>query len=572
MMTKKIIALIMAMVLCLGLAACASGETPTVTTTAPTADTQPTVLATEPAAQGEELVILYTNDVHNAYQRGTEDNADRMGYAALAAYAKALEAEGSTVVLVDGGDAIQGEAVGTLSKGAYLVDIMNEVGYDIAVPGNHEFDFGMDTFLDLANNKANYQYVSCNFTDLRTGETVFQPYVVKEFDGVKVAFVGISTPETFTKSTPTYFQDEEGNYIYGFAEGNEGQDLYECVQNAIDQAKLEADYVICVGHVGTDPASSPWTSTEIIANTTGMTAFLDGHSHSVINGETVTDKDGNTVVVCSTGTKLTAIGELRLNLADGTATASLVTGLTEDDPDVLAYTNDIAAQFEELLASVVATSELELVVNDPETDERIVRSQETNLGDLCADAYRSLLGADIGLVNGGGVRDVIHAGDVTYGDIIAVHPFGNVACLVEVNGQQILDALEMAYRLVGEGECGGFLQVSGLTCEVDTSIPSSVVLDDKENFVEVSGDRRVFNVMVNGEPIDPEAAYTVASHNYMLKDGGDGFTMFIGSPVLQDEVMIDNQVLITYIQETLGGVVSAEQYGDPYGEGRIVIH
>lgn len=569
MMSKKIIALVMALVLCLGLGACAGNSSDPTSAPSTIPGTEP---VTEPAAEAGELVILYTNDVHNAYQRGTEDKADQMGYAALAAYAKSLEAEGKTVVLADGGDAIQGEAVGTLSKGAYLVDVMNEVGYDFAVPGNHEFDFGMENFLDLARNKANYQYLSCNFVDLRTGEPVFDAYAVREYDGVKVAYLGICTPETFTKSTPTYFQDGEGSYIYGFAEGNNGQDLYDCVQAAIDSAKAEgADYVIAVGHLGTDPASTPWTSSEVIANTTGLTAFLDGHSHSVIEGETVADKDGNQVVVCSTGTKLTAIGQLTLNLADGSAKAALITGLTGDDGDIQTFTDGIAAQFEDLLAEVVATSEVELVIADPETEERIVRSQETNLGDLCADAYRTLLGADIGLVNGGGVRDVIHAGNVTYGNIIAVHPFGNAACLVEASGQQILDALEMAYRFVGEGECGGFLQVSGLTCTIDTGVPSSVVLDEKENFVEVSGERRVKDVMVGGEPIDPEKTYTVASHNYMLKSGGDGFTMFLGCNVLQDEVMIDNQVLITYIQETLGGVVTAEQYGDPYGAGRITI-
>lgn len=571
MKKMKFIALVLALVMCLSLAACGKQEPQTPSTTAPTAATvEPTVAPT--AADHGELVILYTNDVHNAYQRNDEEG--RMGYAALAAYRDQLEKDGKTVILVDGGDAIQGEAVGTLSKGAYLVDIMNEVGYDLAVPGNHEFDFGMDTFLELAENRANYRYISCNFVDLRTGEPVFDAYSIEEYNGVKVAFVGICTPETFTKSTPTYFQDGDGNYIYSFAEGNDGQDLYDCVQKAIDDAKTEgADYVVCVGHVGTDPASSPWTSSEIIANTTGMTAYLDGHSHSVIEGETVTDKDGNAVVLCSTGTKLTAIGEVHIDLNTGAASASLVSGLTEDDAEILSYTDSIAAQFEELLNEVVAQSETDLVIYNPDNaEERIVRVRETNLGDLCADAYRTLLGADVAFVNGGGIRDTIKAGDVTYGNIIAVHPFGNSACLVEATGQQILDALEMAYRLVGEGECGGFLQVSGLTCEIDSSIPTSVVLDEKENFVEVAGERRVSNVKIGGEDIDPEKTYTVASHNYMLKNGGDGFNMFMGNKILQDEVMIDNQVLITYIQDTLGGVIPADVYGDPFGQGRIVIH
>ena len=179
-----------------------------------------------------------------------------------------------------------------------------------------------------------------------------------------------------------------------------------------------------------------------------------------------------------------------------------------------------------------------------------------------------VLGADVAFVNGGGVRADIPAGDITYGQILSVHPFGNMACLMEVTGQQVLDALEMSSRDV-PNECGGFLQVSGLTYEINGGVESSVVVDDKGSFVEVAGERRVQNVLVNGEPIDPEATYTLASHNYMLKSGGDGTCMFQDCPVLIDESMLDNQVLINYITGTLGGVVG-EEYAAPYGQGRIV--
>ena len=242
------------------------------------------------------------------------------------------------------------------------------------------------------------------------------------------------------------------------------------------------------------------------------------------------------------------------------------------------YIESIQAQYQELASEVVATTDVDLTVNDPDTGERAVRSAETNLGDLCADAYRIVLGADIGWVNGGGVRADIAAGDITYGDIIEVHPFGNLACLVEVSGQQILDALELGSMYVGTAESGGFLQVSGLKYTVNTAIPTSVVLDDEGNFVEVSGARRVSDVQVldseTGEytAIDPTATYTLASHNYMLKDGGDGYTMFgeDNVTILQDEVMVDNEVLITYIRDELGGVVGQE-YADPHGQGRITI-
>ena len=469
-----------------------------------------------------------------------------------------------------------------MSQGSWIVDIMDEVGYDLAIPGNHEFDFGMDTFLDIAQNQADYTYLSCNFVDA-SGDPVLEPYTMISYGDVDVAYVGISTPETLSKSAPAYFQDDAGNYIYGFCQGNDGQDLYDQVQETVDAARAEgADYVVALAHLGVDGQSSPWMSTEVIANTTGIDVMLDGHSHTVVPSQTVANADGEDVLLAQTGTKAESIGKLVI-APDGTMTTELV-ALADVDTTSQAYASaqnyieSIQAQYQELASEVVATTDVDLTVNDPDTGERAVRSAETNLGDLCADAYRVMLGADIGWVNGGGVRADIPAGGVTYGDIIEVHPFGNLACLVEVSGQQILDALELGSMYVGTAESGGFLQVSGLTYTVNTAIPTSVVLDDEGNFVEVSGARRVSAVQVldseTGEyvDIDPEATYTLASHNYMLKDGGDGYTMFgeDNVTILQDEVMVDNEVLITYIRDELGGVVGQE-YADPHGQGRITI-
>lgn len=529
-----------------------------------------TVIETTDSVVNEsELVVLFTNDIHAVYQR--DDDQGQLGFAALASYADSLMDSGKQVVLIDGGDAIQGEAVATLSKGSYIVDMMNETGYLMSVPGNHEFDFGMDVFLELANKHAEYSYVSCNFLNLKTGETVFPPYILKDFGGSLVAFVGVSTPETYTKSTPTYFQNYDGNYIYGFCEGNDGQELYDRVQKAIDDAVKEgADYVIGVGHLGTDPTSSPWTSVELIANTTGFSAFLDGHSHSLIEGQYVKDKDDNDVVLCSTGSKFNAVAEITLDLNSGITEAKLITDIKEDDEEVLELANDITEQFEDLLNEVVAFSEFDLIVNDPKDEEhRLIRKQETNLGDFCADAYRIVMDADVAFINGGGIRGSIEAGEVTYGDVINIHPFGNSMCVVEATGQEIMDALEMAYRTVGEGENGGFLHVSGLSCTIDLSVPSSVVVDEKEVFVKVAGERRVRDILINGEPVDPNKIYTVASHDYLLKSGGDGNTLFTDNRLVKDEVMLDNQVLIAYIRQHLKGIISEEQYGQPFGQGRI---
>lgn len=506
-----------------------------------------------PAAK--DIVILYTNDAHC----GIEDG---MGYQGLSAAKRALLAAGNKVLLVDNGDAVQGDTIGTLSKGEYIIDIMNKLGYDVATPGNHEFDYGMDQFNKLVE-KADFDYISCNFVD-KDGNPVLKPYVIKEADGVKIAFVGISTPKTITTSTPTYFQDGNGNYIYGFMQDDTGEKLYAAVQSAVDAARKEgAKYVIAMAHLGIEADCQPWTSSDVIVNTSGIDVMLDGHSHSTIAGDIVKNKEGKDVILTSTGTKLANIGCLTI-----TADGKLSTALINDDgmSDTIA---EIKSGYEEIVNTVVASTKVELTVNDPVSGERMVRRQETNLGDLCADAYRAMSGADIAVVNGGGIRVSIPAGDITYGQIIAVHPFGNEMCVVEATGQQILDALEMGARNA-PGECGGFLQVSGMSYEIDLNVEPTVEVNADGMFTGVSGKYRVKNVKVGDEPLDLAKTYTLASHNYMLKSAGDGMAMFQGCTLLQDSVMIDNQVLINYIVDVLGGVVG-EDYADPYGQGRITV-
>ena len=534
----------------------------------------PAMAADETKTETGKIVILHTNDVHCGIDQAVKENEEtgektvtNIGYAGVAAYKAEMEAQygEGNVTLVDAGDAIQGGPIGTLTKGAAIVEIMNEVGYDLAIPGNHEFDYGMDNFLSLAKDTAKYPYICANFTDLK-GNAVFDAYKVVTYGEVKVAYVGIDTPETFAKSTPTFFQDGEGNYIYGFQQGNEGKDLYECVQKAVDAAKKDgADYVVAMGHLGDNGSTEEWKAQSVIANTTGIDVFIDGHSHEEI-GKTVANKDGKDVVWAQTGTKLANIGKIVIDTETKEITHELVSGYDKQDEAVAAFVKEKNDAFEAELKKVVATSEVELTVNGAD-GKRAIRNGETNLGDLCADAYLTMLEADVAIVNGGGIRANIAAGEVTYEDIINVHPFGNEGCLVETKGQNILDALEMASRLYPE-ECGGFLQVAGLTYTINASIPSSVVLSDEGEFVKVDGDYRVTDVMVAGEPLDLEKTYTVASHNYMLKDGGDGLVMFKTSNLLKDSVMIDNAILINYIVEALEGKVTEAQYGA--SQGRIL--
>lgn len=516
-----------------------------------------------------DIVILHTNDIHC----GINDN---IGFAGLAQIKKDALARTPNVALVDAGDAIQGAPIGKLSRGLAVVDIMNYLGYDFCIPGNHEFDYGMDRFMELTE-LADYDYVAANFVD-KDGNLVVDAYTIVEAGGHKIAFVGAATPETFTSSSPAYFQDENGNFIYGFCEGGDGSDFYAAIQSAVDSAAAEgADIVIVLSHLGTNLESAPYSASDLIENTNGIDAVLDGHSHSVWAGEIVLNKDGEEVLLSSTGTKLENLGSLTIvDTEDGIDfTTELHHEVIFQDDAMAAFVAGIKEEYAELAQTVVAKTDVDLTIVDPTlTDSegkplRIVRSQETNLGDLCADAYRAMSGADIAFVNGGGIRTSIPAGDITYEQIISVHPFGNAMCVVEATGQEILDALEMSARKL-PSENGGFLQVSGISFDIDMSVEPTVVTDDKGLFVEVSGDRRIKNVKVGDAPIDPDATYTLASHNYMLKESGDGINMFADNVLLQDSVLLDNQVLIKYITEYLGGVVGAE-YADLYGQGRINI-
>ena len=517
-------------------------------------------------ALDHDVVILHTNDTHC----GIEEN---MGYAGLVWYENQMKEETPYVTLVDAGDAIQGAPVGTLSEGEYLVQIMNKAGYDFAVPGNHEFDYGMEKLLGLSA-RLDCGYSACNFVNLPSKTQVFAPYRIMEYDDIQVAFVGVATPESITKSTPAYFQDQFGRYRFSFCEDETGEALYSQVQRAVDQARGEgADYVIMVGHLGDNGITEKWSSRSVIANTTGIDAAIDGHSHEVCV-ENVPNENGEMVVLTQTGTKFANIGKLTIT-TDGQIQASHVSTVTDaegnpaKDAEMENFINGIKSQYEESLKVVLGRTDVDLMDKDPETGLRAVRKAETNLGDLCADASRYMMGADIGFMNGGGIRAGIEAGDITYEDALSVFPYGNMICMAEVSGQKIKDALEMGVKNYTE-ESGGFINVSLHTYTVDSSVPSSVVLDEKRNFVSVGGEYRVRDIYVGEDPLDVNRTYTLASHNYWLKSGGDGMSMLMGCPILKDETMVDVDTITSYISEYLGGTVG-EEYKDPRGQGRITI-
>ena len=573
--TKRITALLLAAVMLLALAAC--GNVAGNKEAAGPAETTGAIGSAEATAEEPEaeknggVCILYTSDVHCGIDRG-------FGYAGLQQIRSSLEAQGYATLLVDDGDAIQGEAIGTVTRGEAMVGLMNAVGYDVAIPGNHEFDYGMDRFLSLAE-QADFPYISCNFN--REGELLFPPYVIKEAAGMKIGFVGVTTPETLTTSTPKYFQNEEGEYIYGFLQDADGSALYEAVQKAVDGARADgADYVYVMGHLGNEAECSPWTYADVISHTSGIDVFFDGHSHDT-DQVVMKNKDGQDVVRTACGTKLSGIGYSFISPEEGITDTDIWTWNNEiAAPELLNIRNgarekvdEALAELEEQMGGVIAHSSVTLTINDPEArDEagnpiRIIRRAETNLGDFCADAFRQQSGADIALIGGGGIRVDLEKGDVTYADILRVNPFGNYLCVIEATGQQILDALEWGVKAAPE-QFGCFLQVSGLTYEFDVSVPSGCTEDENSMMSGIEGARRVSGVTVGGQPLDPAKTYTVAGTNYTLLNNGDGLTAFDGAPVLQDGVKLDSQVLIDYISEALGGEIGAE-YADPYGQGRI---
>ncbi|MCR4938567.1 MAG: bifunctional metallophosphatase/5'-nucleotidase [Treponemataceae bacterium] len=524
----------------------------------------------------DDIVVLYTNDIHC----GIEDG---IGFAGLAAMKKDLMNTTPYVTLVDNGDAVQGTLIGTVSKGSYIVDIMNEVGYDYATLGNHEFDYGMD-ILDGLIAKADAEYLVCNIDFYGKNKTFLDrtaPYAIKSYNGYNVAFVGVTTPNSITTSTPAFFQ-EDGEFVYDLNKTSTGKKLFRKVQNAVNAARQDgADLVVLLCHLGTDEGDAPCNSISLIENTVGIDVVLDGHSHSVIPQEIVKNKYGMDVILSSTGTKFANVGKLVIS-SEGKISTSLISSdvYTKKDLSVTKFISGIKASYETEVLRVVAKSNVALNITD-NAGVRMVRNSETAIGNLCADAYRAVAQADIGLVNGGGIRANLPLGDITYADIINVHPFGNMLCKVNATGQQILDCLEFACRNTRSvykegtkavGESGGFQNVSGLKFTIDTSIPSSTTTDDTGMFTGVAGERRVKDVVVlkDGKwvPIDPKANYTVASHNYMLMQGGDGFNMFQDDELLINCGMIDNQVLMTYIVDILEGNLK-DRYSSI--EGRIVI-
>ena len=560
----------------------------------------------------KDIAVIYTNDIHtyiNNRKPSDEKKAKNLSYAVLSALKEDIASQGKEVILVDAGDHIQGTAYGDMDKGATIIQIMNETGYDLATLGNHEFDYGISRILELIN-KADFPYISCSFYKTEDGRPVLPAYKIIEKGGIKIAFIGISTPESITKSTPTFFMDKDGNLLYNFYSGEDGSDLYASVQKAIDEAKPQADYVIALGHLGVDLSSVPFTSRELIEHTHGLDAFIDGHSHTLIEHDYVQDAKGKDVLLTQTGAYFKGIGIMNIT-KEGTITTEILREYDRQDEKIASIESGWIKTIDEKLGEKIAVLDTKMHVMDPKNpSQRIVRCQETNLGDFTADSIyyyfneKLKLNCDIAFSNGGGIRNAINPGDVSYFSAKTVHPFGNQLCVVEATGQQILDALEKGAMFAGvydeskhiPAESGGFLHVAGIKYEIDSTVDSTVQIDGNGIWLGApTGKYKVQNVMVYNretseyEPLDLEKQYRLAGANYILKNLGDGMAMFKGIIPILDFVGEDYIILADYFKSFKKGKdkyphISTENsplkayknylldYENPFGSGRIEIN
>ena len=501
--------------------------------------------------RSDDIVILYENDVHCVVE----------GYSKLSAMKKELQQTHKHVGVVSGGDYIQGNSLGVISQGEYIVKLMNLVGYDAVTLGNHEFDYRLERLVELVD-MMDTKPICCNFNTIGEESSYFKPYSMVSYGNVDIAYIGITTPHTITSSSPAQFKDENGEYIYTFNPTT----LYDVVQNNINLAKAAgAEYVIALSHIGyaDDMVYGDLEDVEtLIRNTNGFDVVLDAHSHTVMEEKLIVDEGGNEVVLSSAGVNFEYIGKLVISNGKFDTQLIKTADYQKTDAAVDAYLNQIEAEYSELGKRKVGYSEVDLITHDADGN-RLVRNTETNLGDLCAEAMRSAVDADISFLNGGGIRSNIPIGDVTFNDLLAVFPFNNTVVLAQISGQAIKDMLEMAMKK-WPGENGAFPHLAGITFSLHTSIPSSVVINEIEEFQGVSGEYRVYDIKIFNretgtyEPIILDKKYTIAASNYYLLDCGSGMTMFKDVEIVRNDGMLDVEALEQYIVQELNGRIGQE--------------
>ncbi len=489
-----------------------------------------------------DVVIMFENDVHGAID----------GYPLFAGYRDAMKEQYQYVVTVSCGDFLSGDPHCNFDSCSSLTSIMSSVEYDYIVIGNNEFSQTIPQMLNKLQSIGG-KTLCCNFEDLRTGEQVFEGHDVQQYGDIRVGFVGVTMPKMISLIPYSYVTDETGNLVYDFGSDN----IEELIQAEVDATISEgADYVILLSHVGECMMEG------IIKSVRGVDAILDAHTHTVQPGAYFTDADGKQVLWTSTGSDFQNIGKLIIS-TDGKISSGLIgkEEITDISSKVQAEVDNANAEYDFFANEKIGKAEEKISIYD-ENGNYVARTGECALGDFVAEATRVMTGADIGLVNGGGLRAEIEAGDITFNTIFNVLPFLNEIGVSKVTGQALLDALEMSYRLTPE-KSGGFLQVAGLKVEIDSTIASTVVLDANGVFQSVAGERRVKSVMVqekSGEfkPLDPAGKYTIAASKYVLFEQGDGLVFAGANEVPANQSYIDTYLLADYIKIRLHGVVGKE--------------
>ena len=526
----------------------------------------------------DDIIILHLNDVHC----GVNDN---IGYDGFVLYRDELYEKYPNIISVDVGDHIQGGTLGSISEGSAIINIMNKVGFDVAILGNHEFDYGIDQLSKLGETITS-KYISSNFCYKKNKTSVYNPYKIIEKGGKKIAFIGVLTPLTFSKTYLSTLRDSNGDAIYDFLTGNNTQELYDRVQENVNKVRKEegADYVILLTHIGME--LEQYTSDKLLSKIENVDAVLDGHTHLIYN---TTKKDINTkdIHISQTGTKLQSIGKLIIK-NDGTIASEIIQVIPEPsdktnaikltrggkevwvNKDMNTFINDIFNVYKNELSILYGSSEYDLVIR-PEgtTDSHFIycRYQECTVGNLLADAFKSAGKSDAAILNGGGVRSGINKGDLTRSQIMSVAPFFNNLIVKMLPGQCILDALEFGVSKHPSAS-GGFPQVSGISYDIDTSLNSKVETDSQGLFLKITGKRKVTNVKINGEEIDPNKNYSISMSDY-IGNGGDGYTMIAKYEVFKEGLLTDTDAIAYYIKNDLNGIIP-EKYKDFQGRINLI--
>ena len=531
--------------------------------------------------KSNDIVILHTNDVHCGVQ-------DSIGYDGLMLYKKQLLQKHNNVILVDAGDHIQGGTIGQITSGEKIIDIMNELEYDVVTLGNHEFDYGIEQ-LETIKNKLNCEYISSNYCYKKNKESIYPPYKIIEKSGKKIGFIGVATPETLTKSYLITLLDDKGELIYDFLTENHNQELYERVQKHIDELQeKKVDYIIILAHMGKGGDSlEEDTSIELLKNLKNVNALIDGHTH-LIYSEKTPDKNNNNVILVQTGTKLTNIGVLTIHengtlshenidevpydptLAEQTLNVTRSSKIRYVDKDMSEFINDIYDSFSDKLNEVIGKSDFLINVYKNATESTDSHTQLSRIGEnalcnLVADSMRELGEGDITILNAGTVRADINKGNITYQNVLNVLPYSDDIIVKEITGQTILEALEFGVRNFPE-QNARFPQVSHITYKLDTSINSSVVVDENKVFKKLGGENRVYDIKINGEKLDLKKKYTISSR-YFILNGGDGYSMFANCETIKTSLGVDNEVLLHYIRNNSNGTIPIKYKA---AEGRLL--